>query len=127
MTDTLGVHLANRLFASRREISVRETERSQLVRTLLHNLRAENVPGLFWLRDLPRPRAIELLRGLAVGDGDQAVQVEVLNMLGRLRPGFPQRTPDSSSQTFSRVLTRPDPKPSCHSSRSGTIGTFGIS
>ena len=46
--DTLGVHLANHLFARRHQTHPRRSEMVLLLRTFLRHRRDDNVPGVFW-------------------------------------------------------------------------------
>ena len=82
--DTLGVHLANSLFAYRHKISLRQRERLLLVRTYLRYAADENVPGVFWIRDLPRRQVIELLSSVVEDAGDPVAQGQALKILGKL-------------------------------------------
>jgi len=83
--ETLGVHLANSLFARRHDLRLRRSERLLLIRTYLRNARDDNVPCVFWLGDLSRRRVIELLSSIAREDGDTTVQGEALTILAKLR------------------------------------------
>jgi hypothetical protein len=82
--DPVGVHLANTLFAQRNEIIVRERERLLLFATYLQNTQGENVPGVYWIRDLSRLQLIELLLSL-VSDGESPLtQRHALSILRKL-------------------------------------------
>jgi hypothetical protein len=82
--DVLGVHLANSLFAHRSGIELRQAEQVLLVRTYLRHIRDDNVPGIFWIKDLPRRQLVNLLTAIAHEDGDAEVRVQALKILGRL-------------------------------------------
>jgi hypothetical protein len=82
--ETLGVHLANSVFARRHEIHLRSGERRLLVRTYLRHTSDENVPGIVWLRDMSRRSVVELLTLLAQEDGDEEVRAHALGILGRI-------------------------------------------
>jgi Predicted nucleotide-binding protein containing TIR-like domain len=82
--DTLGVHLANSLFAYRHEIHPRRDERQLLIRTYLRHSLEDNVPGIFWLKDLGRRQVVELLTAFAQDDGNVQVRAQALKMLGSL-------------------------------------------
>lgn len=82
--DTLGVHLANSLFARRHHIHPRRGELLLLLRTYLRHVRDDNVPGVFWIKDLSRRQVVELLSSVAQEDGDAEVRAQALKMLGRL-------------------------------------------
>lgn len=97
--DTLGVRLANRIFTHRHELRLRQSERLLLVRTYLHHTRDENVPGMFWMKDLDSQSGVELLTGLAQDHGDEEVAGQALVILGKL--GAP------SSSDEARLLLQP--------------------
>jgi HEAT repeats/Predicted nucleotide-binding protein containing TIR-like domain len=98
-SDTLGVHLANSLFAARHEICVRPDERLLLFRTYLANRDSDNVPGIFWIKDVPHRRMLSTLYELAQDDSDTEVKRSALEILGRL--GYPR------SATDARALVTP--------------------
>jgi hypothetical protein len=82
--DPVGVHLANTLFAQRHEIILRERERLLLFATYLQNTQGENVPGIYWIRDLSRLQLIDLLLSL-VRDGESPLtQRHALSILRKL-------------------------------------------
>jgi hypothetical protein len=82
--DPVGVHLANTLFAQRQKIILRERERLLLFETYLQNAQSENVPGVYWIRDLSRLQLIELLFSL-VKDGESPfTQRHALSILRKL-------------------------------------------
>jgi hypothetical protein len=82
--DPVGVHLANTLFAQRHEIILRERERLLLFAAYLQNTQGENVPGIYWIRDLSRLQLIDLLLSL-VGDGESPLtQRHALSILRKL-------------------------------------------
>jgi hypothetical protein len=101
-SDTLGVHLANRLFSRRHEIKPRAAEVQQLIRAYLANVRAENVPGVYWLKDLPKRDVIALLVSLAENDGDASVRAGALRLLGRLRAPVGEAPARKLAATFLR-------------------------
>jgi hypothetical protein len=83
-TDRVGVHLANTLFAQRRDIILGGRERLLLFATYLRNAQSENVPGVFWVREFSRPQVIEMLLSLVGDSGDPIVQRHTLSILGKL-------------------------------------------
>jgi hypothetical protein len=82
--DPVGVHLANTLFARRREVILRERERLLLFETYLQNTQGENVPGIYWVRDLSRLQIIELLLPLVRRGEGTPTQRHALSILGKL-------------------------------------------
>ena len=91
--DTLGVHLANSVFALRHELCLRQGERQLLIRTYLQHARDRNVPGIVWLKDMSRRSVIELLTTLVRDDIDEEVKAQALGLLGRL--GAPTSSADA--------------------------------
>jgi hypothetical protein len=82
--DALGVHLANNLFAQRDQIRLRRQERLLLFGTYLRHAQNDNVPGIFWIRDLSRPQLIEVLLSLLGDSRDPVAQRQALHLLGKL-------------------------------------------
>ena len=82
--EPVGIHLANTLFAQRHEIILRERERSLLFATYLQNTQGENVPGIYWIRDLTRFQTIELLLLLVRADESPLTQRYSLSVLRKL-------------------------------------------
>jgi len=82
--DELGVHLANSLFAYRHGIHPRQGERLLLIRTFLRHIRDDNVPGVFWTKDLRRREVVELLSSIVRDDDGVEVRAQALKMLGKL-------------------------------------------
>lgn len=83
--DTVGVHIANRLFAGRHDLRLRDSERVLLVRTYLRHIRDDNVPGARWLGELSQRKATDLLSSLVRDDSDSEIRGQALRILGKLR------------------------------------------
>jgi hypothetical protein len=83
--DVIGALLANRMFARRKELQLRASERVQLVRTWLRNYREQSAPGVYWIGELGVQDATSLLIGLARSDSDGEIRAQALRILGRLR------------------------------------------
>ncbi len=83
--EPLGTRLANRIFAERHGLRLRPSERVLLLRTWLQNMRADNTPGLVWLKDLTKAEAVELLVTLARHDPEDEVRAQALQIVGRMR------------------------------------------
>jgi hypothetical protein len=92
--ETLGVHLANSLFSRRDDLRLTRSERLLLIRTYLRNVRDDNVPGVFWLRDLPKRQVVELLSAIVREDADITVLGEALVLLAKLK--MPRSTDDAA-------------------------------
>lgn len=103
--ETLGVHLANSLFSRRHDLRLRRSERLLLIRTYLRNSRDENVPGVFWLKDLSRRHVVELLTSIAREDGNTTVLGEALMILAKLKV---PRSVDETRRLLSPLLVSPD-------------------
>jgi hypothetical protein len=82
--DPVGVHLANTLFGRRHETILRERERLLLFASYLQNAQGENVPGVYWIRDLSRLQLIELLLSLVRDGGSPLTQHHALSILRKL-------------------------------------------
>lgn len=82
--DALGVHLANSLFAYRHEIHPRRDELQLLIRTYLRHSLEDNVPGIFWLKDLGRRQVVGVFTAFAQDDGNAQVRAQALKILGNL-------------------------------------------
>jgi hypothetical protein len=87
--DVLGVRLANRIFVWRTGLSLRPSERVLLIRTWLQNWRADNTPGVVWLKGLSRREAVELLMTLARAEPDDEVRAQALRVLATSRVTLP--------------------------------------
>jgi hypothetical protein len=85
LSDTLGVHFVNQLFARRHTLELRPSERTLLLRTYLHHASDDNVPGCLWFRAWSLAEFIERLRSLAAGDADVAVRTKALALLRDLK------------------------------------------
>lgn len=87
--DVLGIRLANRIFALRTGLSLRPSERVLLIRTWLQNRRADNTPGVVWLKGLSRREAVELLMTLARAEPDDEVRAQALCVLATSSVALP--------------------------------------
>lgn len=85
LSDTLGVHFVNQLFARRHSLNLRPPERTLLLRTYLHYASDDNVPGCAWFRAWRRAELLELLCSFAAGDADVAVRTKALALLRELK------------------------------------------
>lgn len=103
--DPVGVHLANRLFAWRHEIILRERERLLLFASYLQNAQGENVPGIYWIRDLSRLQLIELLLSLVSDGKSPLTQRHALSILRKL--GAPAAA-DTAREILRPLLTSDD-------------------
>jgi hypothetical protein len=106
--ETLSVHLANSLFARRHEIRVRSAERLLLIRTYLRHTRDDNVPGVYWLKDLRRREVIDLLTSLVRQDGSSEVRAQALRILAKLRA---PKTASEARELLRPLLTGTDSAP----------------
>jgi hypothetical protein len=97
--EPLGIRLANRLFAERHGLRLRPSERVLLLRTWLQNMRADNTPGLVWLKDLTKTEVVELLITLARDDPEDEIRAQALQIVGRIRGAL--------SSTDARALVEP--------------------
>jgi len=102
--DTLGVHLTNRLLADRHEIDLRSSERVLLLRSYLRHAKEDNVPGIFWIKDLTRSEFVDLLRSISVGDSNDEVRIQALRVLGRL--GMPKASADAHELLISFIESK---------------------
>jgi hypothetical protein len=103
--DPVGVHLANTLFARRHEIVLRERERLLLFASYLRNAQGENVPGIYWIRDLSRLQLIELLLSLVRDGKSPLTQRHALSILHEL--GAPA-VADRAREILRPLLTSDD-------------------
>jgi hypothetical protein len=97
--ETLSVHLVNSLFGRRHAIRLRSAERVLLIRTYLQHVREDNVPGVYWLKDLRRGEVIDLLTSLVKNDDEPEIRAQALGILTRLH------VPKASAEA--RDLLRP--------------------
>jgi hypothetical protein len=105
-SDAIGAHLANSLFAERHQIRLRRRELVLLLGTYLRHTPGENVPGVFWIRHLPREHINQLLLTLVADTGDPAAQSQALSVLSKL--GAPAAINDAR-QMLVPVLASEDP------------------